>query len=272
MKKIFEYSDYSNFLSDWINSRPKKGHGVKFRMAKFIGTVPAQITNTLKKEVHFTPDQAAKIITFLELSNLEGDYFLALVEMARAGSNELRELKKKRLSEIKKKVVTPESLPRAEKYQFSQEDIKIYFESWYYTAIEILTQIPKYQTIPAICGYLNLPKGKVLNILNFLVEKGIIKKAGGKYIRDLSFKFETSQMGYTFFKAHHSNWRNRALASLDQKEENNLNLTLVFTLAENDIPRLKDFLTEKVKELYESVEDSPKEEMRCLCIDFFKVK
>ena len=120
-------------------------------------------------------------------------------------------------------------------------------------------------------GY--LPKSRVLNVLNFLIEKGIIKKEGLKYIRDLSFKFEKfPTKGYTFIKANTTNWRNRALASLDQKEENNLNLTLVFSLAEKDIPRIKDFLTEKVKELYNSVEDSPREEIQCLCIDFFKVK
>ena len=75
MEKILQYSDYIDFLSDWISSRPKKGHGVKSKMSNCIGSVPAQITQVLKKEVHLTPDQAAKMITFLELSNLEGEFF-----------------------------------------------------------------------------------------------------------------------------------------------------------------------------------------------------
>lgn len=272
MKKIFEYSDYAEFLTDWIKSRPKGGHGVKIRMAKYLGCIPAQITKVLKKDIHLTLDQAAKAITFLELSNFEGQYFLGLVELARAGSNELREIILERLSEIKKKVISPEGISKAKKYNLSEEELKTYYENWYYTAIEVLAQIPKYQTVSAICDYLNLPKSKALNILNFLVEKGIVNKEGSKYIRDLSIRFDDFEPGSIFFKARAINWRNQALASLDQKEENNLNLNLVFTLAEKDIPRLKDSLIEKAKELYKSVEDSPKEEIRCLCIDFFKVK
>jgi len=273
MSQIFGYIDYQGFLKDWIESRAKKGRGIRRDLALHLGIIRGQLTRVLKKDIHLTLDQAGKAISFLELSKLEGHYFFGLVELARAGNNETRHLIKERLREIKKKGATLESLPQAEKYQFSQEDLSTYYENWYYTVIEILTQIPKYQTVTAISEYLNLPKSRVLNVLNFLIEKGIIKKEGLKYIRDLSFKFEKfPTKGYTFIKANTTNWRNRALASLDQKEENNLNLTLVFSLAEKDIPRIKDFLTEKVKELYNSVEDSPREEIQCLCIDFFKVK
>ena len=76
MDPIYKYTNYTDYLNDWIASKPKNGRGQKFRMAKYIGCIPAHVTNVLKKDQHFTLDQAAKVITFVELSKLDVNTFL----------------------------------------------------------------------------------------------------------------------------------------------------------------------------------------------------
>ena len=191
--------------------------------------------------------------------------------MARAGSKELREIKKKKLDEIRAKEEEARSEYKGKLWGVSREDYEVYFGSWIYQAIEILVSIPKYQQIGSICDYFNLSKKDVLSVLNFLVEKGLIEKKGNRYIR----KLEISMLGNLpriYHSKHKINWRTRSLCSLDQEDEDDFHLTVVTSLAEKDVPRLVDFLHEKAGEFVHSIEDSPREDIRCLCIDFFKVK
>jgi len=240
-------------------------------MATYIGCIAPQISRVLKKENHFTLDQASKVISFLELSKWEGHYFTGLVELARAGNNERREIVEERLEGIKKKLSEVPRGFKGDKSSLSREDYEFYYKSWICLAIEILTSIPKYQNVDAICEYLHLPKKEVLKNLNFLVEKGLITKNGDKYNRD-SFVSLLGKPPEIYRNKHHVNWRTRALNSIDQREENNLNLTIVTSFPKKDIGKVIDFLHEKSAELLKSLEDSTPEELRCLCIDFFKVK
>ena len=107
MDDIFKYSDYQKYLNDWIESKPRKGRGIKLDLAKFLGITPGHVSKILNQDIHLTPDQAAKLISYLDLSEIEGKYFLSLVEMARAGSVELREIIRDRLDGFKKEWYTP---------------------------------------------------------------------------------------------------------------------------------------------------------------------
>jgi len=270
-KGITNYQEYVKYLDVWIHDRPRKGRGIKTQMAKYIGCYPIHITKILNRTAHLTMEQSAKIINFLELSKLEGQYFLCLVELARAGNNELRETIKDRMEEITEKWKYVPSSYIGEKLVLSREDYEILYESWIYLAIELLATIPKFQQIDSICDYLHLPKKEVLKVLNFLVEKELVKKEGDRYIRDLKISLEMPPADIYRAK-HHINWRNRAIGSLDQKEENNLNSTIVMSLSEKDVPRIMELIDKTSADIVKSVEDSPREELRCLCIDFFKVK
>ena len=92
MKTIFEYEDYADYLNDWVTSRPKKGRGIKREISHSLNCHPTHITQVFKKKTHFTLEQTAKIVRYLALSDLEGNFFLGMVEKARAGNQELREL------------------------------------------------------------------------------------------------------------------------------------------------------------------------------------
>ncbi len=267
---VFEYDDYVDFLDDWIISRPKKGRGVKSEMAHYMGCLPAHITKVLNRDIHLTLEQAAKVISFLELTSLEGHYFLGLVELGRAGNKELQDLILERLDELKKKIQDASRIG-AQSRGFSTEDKDIYFSSWLYIAIEILSSISRFQTLEDICSSLKISKIQAMEVLDFLIEKNLIIRAEDKFVlRELSLK-TTADPGTSNLKNHHKNWRTRATVSLDQKFENNLNFTGVISLPKVVTPAIRETLIATIKELWEIAEQHPDDpdEAFCLCIDFF---
>ena len=188
MKDVSYYLDYTEFLKDWILSRPRKGHGVKVRMAQHLGCIPTQITKVLKREIHLTLDQAAKLTSFLELSQLEGHYFFGLVELGRAGSMEMKSLVQERLDELKINLQEKERFAD-EIHELSGADYEIYYEKWYFSAIEMLSAISKFQTVDSLSEHLNLPKKEVLKVLNFLVKKESVRPLGTnrQEVKDVSY-------------------------------------------------------------------------------------
>lgn len=271
MASIFDFDDYVDFLEDWILSRPKRGRGVKTEMAIYMGCLPAHITKVLNRDVHFTLEQAAKILTFLELSKVEGHYFLNLVEFGRAGNSELRSIISERLEEIKSKSFEEKKLDIS-KNKMAPEDIEVYFSTWHYLAAEMLTSIEKYQTIDAICECLELTKNQAMKVMNFLVERNFIRRDGNRFIKDFGLHSVDSP-GPAVLKNYHKNWRTRALVSLDQDVENNLNFSWVVSMPKEVIPIIKTTLIEKIKEMNDLVMDHPADPdgLQCLTIDFFKL-
>jgi uncharacterized protein (TIGR02147 family) len=273
MKPIVEYLDYTEYLEDWFNSRPKKGHGQKGQMAQSLGVIPTQVSRVLKKEIHFTLDQAAKAVSFLELAPLEGHYFFGLVELARAGSNEMRELIRERLDELKSKFKTPEKIDFKQSTNF-QESQETYFSSYLYNAIELITNIERYQTPESICRHFNISKKRAMEVLNFLVKIGTVKRINNKFVRTKANSLH--KLDENFLKINTANWRNRAIASLNYDDLVNFHQNINFTITEKNIPKIKKFLFDAMIEMSQDyiTEDSDDSQviLCSFCLDLFEIK
>jgi len=272
MVSIFEYEDYVSFLTDWISSRPKKGRGIKTDMAHYMGCLPAHITKVLNRSVHLTLEQAAKTLSFLELSNLEGHYFLGLVELGRAGNKELQDLIFERLEGYREQIQTAKRAG-AKDHGLSQVEKDLYYSTWHFLAVEILVSCPRYQTVEAIGDCLGITKKQAMEVINFLAEKNIIQREGEKFIRsELGLNYNIKP-GPTNNRNHHKNWRTRAEVSLDQEEETNINFTGVYSMPKVLVPVMRDFLVNHIMEFWKVIDEHPDDpdEAFGLCIDFFNL-
>lgn len=270
MKVIFEYVDYQKYLNDWIHSRPKKGRGIKLALSKYLDITPQQVSKVLNENTHLTLDQAAKLITYLELSDVEGKYFLGLVELARAGSVELREIVQERLDLYSKNWEAPSSRIDIETRTPSIEDMQTYFSSYLYGAIELITYLEKYQTVESISQYFNISKKKTLKILNFLIELGPIKKQGEKFT---SVGADYFKLPENINKMHIKNWRMRAMASLDYQDEVNLHQNINFVVKRQDIPEMKKHIFNSMVEMSEKyIIDAQGDTICSFCVDLFEIK
>ncbi len=270
MEDIFEYENYEKYLNDWIDSRPRKGRGIKLHLSKYLKIPPGQISKVLGRDLHLTLDQAANLIEYLGLTETEGNYFLGLVEFARAGSLKLKEIVQKRLDTYKEIWGSPSRIG-LDKKAYSQEDMEIYFSSYLYMAIELITFLDGYQTPDPISKYFNISKKKTLEILSFLVKLGAMEKNGDKY--ELTGETVWIDLSKRIGKINHTNWRNRAIASLDYDEDIGFHREINFAIERKDIPKIKRFLTDTILELNEKYLGKDTADTICsFCLDLFEIK
>lgn len=70
---------------------------------------------------------------------------------------------------------------------------------------------------------------------------------------------------------HHSNWRIKALQSLDQKCETDFHYSGVFTIAKSDAFKLQQHLVAMIDEMTQIIKPSPSEEVFAVCLDYFNL-
>ncbi len=267
MQNVFDFDDYREYLNILLKT---KGRGGKLYLAKMIGCSPTHISNVLGKKSPLTLDQAAKIVKIMNFSKYEGRYFFELVNYSRAGNAERKKIVKEILGEIKNDW-SMASRCNGDVVEMSDQDIHIYFSSRYYMAIEIITSIPEYQTLEAICSYFSITEKRALKVLDFLCQKHLIRKEGNKFIRgniDKIFISKNQAVKNNYFRI----WRNRAIDSFENQEENNLHLTQILSISKREKENMGKLIVEKLTEIHEKCQKGPSEILTCVNLDFFTVK
>ncbi len=72
-------------------------------------------------------------------------------------------------------------------------------------------------------------------------------------------------------RVHHTNWRQRAVNSLDVSSKSDLHYTLPLTISVGDSELLREKILQFIEQSKGIVDPSPSEDMFCLNIDWFKV-
>src|SRR5690606_33784385 len=133
--------------------------------------------------------------------------------LARAGTQELREFIRDEIREVhekrknlKDRLAIKESLNDANQH--------IYYSSWTYAAIHILTSIPEFQTVDKIVEKLSISRERVQENLAFLTETGLVREQGGRYeIGTTRIHLDADSL---HIRRHHYNWRSQSVISVDR--------------------------------------------------------
>lgn len=91
METIFEYKCYKEYLNESIQSRPKRGRGIKKALAEYLRCKTSLISAILSGDRDFSLDQAIKASKFFSLTPDERDFFIFLVGKERAATQELKD-------------------------------------------------------------------------------------------------------------------------------------------------------------------------------------
>lgn len=70
---------------------------------------------------------------------------------------------------------------------------------------------------------------------------------------------------------HHRNWRERAMALVDQEATTGVHFTSPMTLSLTDADRIREMSLRFMEDVYEVVDPSPSETLYCMNLDWFKV-
>ncbi len=124
------------------------------------------------------------------------------------------------------------------KASLSLEQQAIYYSSWHYAAIHIMTTIKAMQTREALHQYLQIPTDRLNEVINFFVVCTITDSRKGPIDPGVSRIFLGTESA--FLNKHHTNWRVRAIESLDRSQASDVHFSGVVSLAKEDVLKLKE--------------------------------
>ncbi len=266
MVSIYSFDNYKTYLNSRIDGSENGGRGVKKRLAAKLRCQPAFVSQVLSGNPDFSLEQGILVNDFFNHNANEALCFMTLLQIARAGSVELKEFFTKQLNTIKEK-------------QFSLKDRigvnneldelahATYYSAWYYAATHMLVSIPFFNSIDKIATALGIEPSLANKILQFLLEKQIITDNGNHFAVGLKRLHLSAES--PLIMRHHNNWRNRAMTSIDKNSKDDLHYSLVFTTSEADIPKIKEVIVESIQKIRSIFKDSKDEKAISLVIDLF---
>lgn len=266
---LFDFKDYRAFLEAFVKSQPRKGHGYKLKMAEALRVHPTLITQVLKGHKSFNMDQAYALAQFMELNDLEKDYFLTLIDLDRAASETLKNFILSKLLKLRKENEKVKN--RVSRYAtMSESDQAQFYSHWYYSAIRLSSGINKKVTAESLAIDYALPKDLVDNVLEFLISRGlVIEKEDLTLDRGPQNTFLASDS--PLISRHHMNWRIKAIERHPRLESDELAFSAPLTLAKSDLGEVKKMCLDLIQEVSKKVSKSSSENLACLNIDWFQV-
>lgn len=266
--KIFEFDDYKDFVRKKLRETANKGHGQYSRVAEHLAIHTSMVSQVFNGEKHLTFDQACGLCGYFGFTDLESDYFVALVQLERAGTPESRRKCQRELARLKTQAASlNERLSKDA--ELTEADNAIFYSHWFYVAVKLVCSIPGYQTPESIAAGLGVPLVQVNRALEFLLAKGLCKEDDGK-IRpgpsNTHVGADSPMVG-----RHHQNWRVKGFEKMGVLKPGELFLTMPATLAEKDVPLLRQKIVEFIDDFGAVLDRSKGEVMYCLNVDWFDV-
>jgi uncharacterized protein (TIGR02147 family) len=262
---LFSMTDFREYIRMWAQAN---GRGAYRRIATALGMHTTLVSQIINDRKCFTEEQAAALCSHMGLNQLETDYFLKLIQIERAGNPQLRAIHSRQLQQLRKqaneiKGRVPES------QELTEQDRVIFYSSWQYSLVRLLTSIDRYQKANDIAQHLGISVSRLQEILDFLSTRGLCRIAGSKYIR--TEKNTHIESGSALAIRHHQNWRAKSFALLEQMDSEDLAFTAPISISKKDIQKVRSVLLETIANIAKIVEDSPPEEVVYFGIDWLKI-
>lgn len=264
---IFKYNNYKKYVNDRILNMPKKGHGQYRKMSNFLAVNSVNVSQIFRGDRDLTIEQACELCEFFGFSEIEGQYFLALVELEKAGTLKLRKMIQIRLNEIAEKSQDLKQRLKQEK-QLSEEAKSTFYSNWYYSGIRLLTSIKGFENVDRIAEHFGLTVTTVRRVVDFLLQYGLCIDHDGKIIMGPSSTH--LEAGSPLISRHHMNWRLRGIENMEGLDSNELFLTMPCSLDAKSLKLIRDELVQTVERITKVIDEAPSEQLACLNIDLFK--
>lgn len=266
--EIFDFDDYKRFIAFVISKRPQKGYGENSKIAKALNIHTSLVSQILNGPKDFNYEQACELAHYLSLSELEEDYFLALVQLARAGTPRSRDKAQVHLKQIRKRSEKLKERISTETV-LSDSDSATFFSNWYYAAVKLFVSLPEFKSVSEMAQQLRLPINLTNEVLHFLLGNGLLILENGTYKQGHS-KIHIGADS-PFVTSHHVNWRIKALEAIKNKSEDNLVFTMPANLSFSDAKKIRKALVKVIEECANTVDASKAETMFSLNIDWVKI-
>jgi uncharacterized protein (TIGR02147 family) len=267
---IYAFNDYRSFLKAQFKTQSPGGRGQMQKLAEMLGVHSTFISLVFKDKRDLSVEQGMQVAEHFKLTDTETDYFLNLVQLARAGNQPLKQF-------LKKKIATAQEAAKRLDTRFTHErklaaeERQVFYSSWHYSAIRIFTSThPDGRTTEEICEHFKISRKVVVEALEFLSAAQLVVEKKGKYIVGPQRTY--LEKGHPLLKCHHTNWRQKALSQFEELSSDEMMFTSTLSLSRQDFHVLREHLAQFVNKTSEVMKETTPEDVVCLNIDFFMVK
>jgi len=264
---LFDSNDYKKFIREQIELNAGV-RGYQSKLAEAAHCQKSYLSRVLHSDDHLNPDQAIGLAQHWNLGPDEIDWFLELVELARAQTEPLKKRIRERLKTMKAKHEDLSHHFKKPRIGTSEKE-NLYYSSWHWSALHILTSIPAFRRVEVIAERLNLPRELVRDCLSKLELLGLVQNRGGEWKNVPGGLYLPKESHLS--RNHHANWRQRALLDAQLPERNSIHYTDVVSHSFVDYETVKERLLEVIEASRKIIKPSKEEELSCVCIDFFRV-
>lgn len=267
-RDLLKYNDYKLLILDDISDHSNE-KGYRSRLADGMGCQRTYLSQVLHSHIHLTPDHAYHLSEFWKLRELHQEYFLELVNLARAGTPKHRHW-------IEQKMLALKNKHNDLSERFSQPSLKgqegeaKYYSNWIWAALHISSSVPRLQSVESLSQRFHLPVVLIQSVLDELVRMELVEKINGHY--RITKKSIYTPKGSIHTWSHHSNWRMKAIENIHRYDSNALHYSSLYSMNLKDFQKLKTMCTDFIEKSREVVIDSEKEEdVICFNLDLFQV-
>lgn len=268
MDNLFDLLNYKDFIFLMIKkNRHLKGY--RAGLAKIAGVQPSYLSQVLNNRAHLNLEQAILLTKNWGLNERETEYFLLLVEWARAGSKSLKFYFESRCLNIKKeqsRVLNNLPLPP---HTLNTEDSGSYYSRWYIAAVHLLCGLEKNLEKKEMAEFLSISEEETELALRILEQLGAIEKKDGRYVNTRKNLHSPENSPFSYW--HHMNWKMKALNDIQANQKQSIHYTTLHSLSLNDLETLKKMILEFIAQTRHVIDPSPPETLVCLSLDLFKV-
>lgn len=265
--EIFECRDYKQYLLAKVGG-PHQKKGVKSAMARALGCQPTYITHVLKGHANLSLEQAELLNGFFAHTKEEGQFFLLMILRDRAGTHTLKANFQEQIDQLlSNRMNLTKRL--GQRNILSEEQRAVFYSAWYFLAAQIGLTIPEWQTPEVLAKKLSLAPARLAEVLQFLWEVGLVKKEGAQFV-PTETQIRLGKDSHHIMK-HHTNWRVKAIESLEFEDSLDLHYSSVVSLSASDVLRLKNLLLDQLKDNLKIIGSSKEECLYGFNIDFYNL-
>lgn len=265
--KVFDFEDYRKFIEAYLKSLPLEGRGELTKIAKHLEVNGSFLSQVLGGTKNLSPEQGYLLAEYLKLSPLETQYFYELISLGKTTRPRFQRFLKSRLFEIKKVAREKAGLPPLDQ-PLDEASQAIFYSSWQYTAIQLMTGIKDSQTVKTISQRLKVDEKVVKQILEFLTEAGLCTTDGERF--QVGTRRTHLEHSSPLRPRHHQNWRLKGIEYMPKNEEGNLFFTAPMRIDEPTFRKIEKLLKEVIQSTNHSIDQAGDEMVACLNIDFFR--
>ncbi|MGK5082711.1 TIGR02147 family protein [Bdellovibrionota bacterium FG-1] len=266
-QSVFSFSDYKQFLCHYVDVHKKERGSIR-RMAEAAGCQRSYMSQVLGTHVHLTREQAWGLCSLFGFKDLESQYFMVLIDLARAGSKKYREnleSQRKMLKQRSEDLSERTTRKRIESEDFAME----YYSAWYWSAIHILVSIPGFQTVKSIAAKLFLDEKTVENSLKRLAVMKLVTQEKDRWCFRQESIHVPKDSPYVVF--HHRNWRDRSVLSSQASDHEGIHYTMVQSVSRDVLPRVRQLFLDAIEQANRIAGPSAPQELVAINCDIFSV-